>query len=126
MRPSKRRRVGDRKTYRKNGGKIGGGWKEKEPQKKPEDMKQKLRRKFGSAYNIKPWCRAVEQSIHPESSSDEEQGWKVPGEYLRTLFDLPDGYLEEEKWEDVDRADLPVGVHRREDGSLLWNDENDV
>ena len=120
VRPSKKRRVGDRKLYKKGGTKLVGG--DREERKKPEDMKQKLRRKFGSAYNIKPWRRAVEQSIYPESSSDEEQGWTVPGDYLRTLFDLPAGYLAD----DSDRTDLPTGVHQREDGSFLWNDENDV
>ena len=115
-RPSKRRKI-----YRKNGSKLVGA-ERLSKRKKNEDLRQKLRRKFGSSYNVKPWRRAVEQSLHPESSSDEEQGWSVPGEYLRSLFDLPEGYVAD----DSQREDLPAGVHRREDGSFLWNDEYDV
>ena len=107
-----------------------------------ESMKQKLRRKMGSAYTIKPWRRPAEQALYPSSSEDEDLGWSVPGEYLRTLFDLPQGYLPattedptrgqrpaaQEDLSSVlpEQPEVPEWRHVKMDGSYLLNEEDDA
>ena len=64
------------------------------------------------------------------SSEDEDLGWSVPGDYLQSLFDLSQGYLqpaaEDSSWVMPEQPhQLPYSVHCREDGSLLLNDEDD-
>ena len=107
-----------------------------------ESMKQKLRRKMGSAYTVKPWRRAMEQTLYPSSSEDDDLGWSVPGEYLRTLFDLPAGYRGSATSEDYsegtrrvamedsdvlpEQPEVPEGTHVKMDGSYLLNEEDDA
>ena len=72
--------------------------------KKKESLDQKLKRKFCSrrSRSLKPWDRAAMSEIYPSSSEDETCGWIAPGDYLRSLFDLPDGFVAETREESKD------------------------
>ena len=66
----------------------------KECKKKVETLEEKLRRKVGHP-SLKPWTRAGLGETYPSSSEDESCGWVPPGDYMRSLFDLPDGFMGE-------------------------------
>ena len=64
--------------------------------RKNESLEQKLRRKLNHP-SLKPWDRAALSEIYPSSSDDEAAGWIPSGEYMRSLFDLPETKWEEEE-----------------------------
>ena len=48
-----------------------------------------------------PSQRATMAQTYPSSSEDETCGWIAPGEYLRSLFDMPEDFVRETREEDT-------------------------
>ena len=85
-------------------GKIGGGVVKLDSaatkRRVRETDAEKVRRKFEPAgRKIKPWERGL-HSLHPSSSEDEMMGHDNPGKYMRGLFDLPRGYVQDDDEEE--------------------------
>ena len=77
-------------------------------EKRKETLEQKLKRKLGHP-SLKPWDRATLAETYPSSSEDETCGWIPPGEYMRSLFDLPENFTRDatSKDEEEEKVALP-------------------
>ena len=69
----------------------------KEMKKKEETLEQKLKRKLNHP-SLRPWQRPTPPL---PSSEDETCGWIPPGEYMRSLFDMPEPVMDR----DVNRTE---------------------
>ena len=83
--------------------------------RKEETLEQKLKRKLGHP-SLKPWDRATLSETYPSSSEDETCGWVPPGDYMRSLFDMPgaeDWRVEEDNIRDEEEGASRNTKHSR-------------
>ena len=88
----------------------------KEMKRKEETLEQKLKRKLNHP-SLRPWHRAAMAEIYPSSSEDETCGWIPPGEYMRSLFDMPEQAMTRDTRADNEEKGKPDNLKSSDDSS---------